>query len=110
MSLFAAIFGIGLGGEYLIIPLMAAELFGVGVLGRVMGIIVTADGVAEAVSPMLVGYLRDVTGSYRAGFTWLIVVALVGAAAIAMLPRRSRIGTDRVRQATPRDFGAPASA
>jgi MFS family permease len=71
MSLFAAIFGIGLGGEYLIIPLMAAELF----------------GVAEAVSPMLVGYLRDVTGSYRAGFTWLIVVALVGAAAIAMLPR-----------------------
>jgi MFS family permease len=87
MVLFAAIFGIGLGGEYLIIPLMAAELFGVGVLGRVMGIIVTADGVAEAVSPMLVGYLRDVTGSYRAGFTWLIVVALVGAAAIAMLPR-----------------------
>jgi MFS family permease len=89
MSLFAAIFGIGLGGEYLIIPLMAAELFGVAVLGRVMGIIVTADGVAEAVSPMLVGYLRDVTGSYRPGFTWLIVVALVGAAAIALLPRRA---------------------
>jgi MFS family permease len=88
MGLFAAIFGVGLGGEYLIIPLMAAELFGVGVLGRVMGIIVTADGVAEAVSPMLVGYLRDVTGSYSAGFTWLIVVALVGAAAIALLPRR----------------------
>ena len=90
MGLFAAIFGIGLGGEYLIIPLMAAELFGVGVLGRVMGIIVTADGVAEAVSPMLVGYLRDVTGSYRAGFTWLIVVALVGAAAVALLPRGVR--------------------
>ncbi len=32
MGLFAAIFGLGLGGEYLIIPLMAAELFGVGVL------------------------------------------------------------------------------
>jgi MFS family permease len=37
MYLFAAIFGLGLGGEYLIIPLMAAELFGVRVLGRVMG-------------------------------------------------------------------------
>jgi MFS family permease len=84
---FAATFGIGLGGEYLIIPLMAAELFGVGVLGRVMGIIVTADGVAEAVSPMLVGYLRDATGSYRAGFAMLIAVALLGAAAIALLPR-----------------------
>lgn len=88
MSLFAVLFGIGLGGEYLIIPLMAAELFGVGVLGRVMGIVVTADGVAEALSPMLVGYLRDATGSYRAGFIWLIAVALVGAAAIALLPRR----------------------
>ena len=89
MGLFAAIFGLGLGGEYLIIPLMAAELFGVGVLGRVMGIVVTADGVAEAVSPMLVGYLRDVTGSYSAGFVWLIGAALVGAAAIALLPRAS---------------------
>jgi MFS family permease len=87
MGAFAVVFGIGLGGEYLIIPLMAAELFGVGVLGRVMGIVVTADGVAEAVSPMFVGYLRDVTGSYGAGFTWLIGVALVGAAAIALLPR-----------------------
>ena len=89
MGLFAVVFGIGLGGEYLIIPLMAAELFGVGVLGRVMGIVVTADGVAEAVSPMFVGYLRDVTGSYNAGFVWLIGVALVGAMAISLLPRRA---------------------
>ena len=87
MQLFAVLFGIGLGGEYLIIPLMAAELFGVRVLGRVMGIVVTADGVAEAVSPMLVGYLRDVTGSYHAGFSALVAVAILGAAAIAWLPR-----------------------
>jgi MFS family permease len=88
MGLFAVVFGIGLGGEYLIIPLMAAELFGVGVLGRVMGIVVTANGVAEAVSPMFVGYLRDVTGSYSAGFVWLVGVALVGAVAIMLLPTR----------------------
>src|SRR5262249_42770028 len=81
--LFAAIFGLGLGGEYLIIPLMAGELFGVKVLGRVMGIVLTADGVAEATAPMLVGYLRDRTGSYQLGFTTLVVTALVGAAAIA---------------------------
>lgn len=84
---FSVIFGLGLGGEYLIIPLIAAELFGVGVLGRVMGIIVTADGVAEAVSPMFIGYLRDATGSYQVGFLALIAVALVGTAAIALLPR-----------------------
>jgi MFS family permease len=90
MYLFAVTFGIGLGGEYMIIPLLAAELFGVGVLGRVMGIVVTADGVAEAVSPMLVGYLRDATGAYRVGFTALVGVALLGAVAIALIPTRTR--------------------
>src|SRR5437764_1180489 len=53
--LFAVVFGIGLGGEYMVIPLMAAELFGVRVLGRAMGVILTGDGVAEAVAPVLVG-------------------------------------------------------
>jgi MFS family permease len=88
MYLFAAIFGLGLGGEYLIIPLMAGELFGVKVLGRVMGIVLTADGVAEATAPMLVGYLRDRGSSYSTGFITLVVAALVGAIAIALLPRR----------------------
>ena len=88
MYAFAVVFGLGLGGEYLIVPLIAAELFGVGVLGRLLGVVLTADGVAEAVSPMLVGYLHDVSGSYRIGFFWLIAVALTGAAAVAALPRQ----------------------
>ena len=85
--LFAAIFGLGLGGEYMIIPLMTAELFGVRVLGRAMGIILTADGVAEATAPFLVGHMRDASGSYVSGFTTLIVFAIAGALAIGMLPR-----------------------
>jgi MFS family permease len=85
---FAVIFGIGLGGEYMVIPLMAAELFGVKVLGRAMGIVLTADGVAEAVAPWLVGRMHDATGSYASGFSMLIGCALVGAIAIAFLPRR----------------------
>ena len=89
MYAFAVMFGLGLGGEYMIIPLMAAELFGVRVLGRLMGVILTADGVAEATSPMLIGYLRDRTGSYDLGFTLLIGIALAGTLAISMLPRRT---------------------
>ena len=90
MYAFAALFGLGLGGEYLIIPLMAGELFGVRVLGRVMGIVLTADGVAEATAPMLVGYLRDRTGSYDVGFFVLVGAALLGTLAIWMLPRPNR--------------------
>ena len=85
--IFAVVFGIGLGGEYMVIPLMAAELFGVRVLGRVMGIVLTADGVGEAVAPWLLGRMRDATGSYGSGFAALIACAVVGAVAILFLPR-----------------------
>jgi len=85
---FSIVFGLGLGGEYMIIPLMAAELFGVRILGRLLGVILTADGVAEATSPMLIGYLRDHSASYQSGFLLLIGVALAGTVAISMLPNR----------------------
>jgi sugar phosphate permease len=88
MYLFAAVFGLGLGGEYMIIPLMAAELFGTKSLGRLMGIVLTADGVAEATLPMLVGRLRDTTGNYHTAFCVLIGIALLGTLAIALLPRK----------------------
>ena len=86
--LFALVFGIGLGGDYMIIPLMAADLFGVKVMGRVMGIILTADGLAEALSPILVGWLRDQSGNYANGFAALILLAAIGAGAVALLPRK----------------------
>jgi len=85
--IFAAVFGIGLGGDYLIVPLMTADIFGVQLLGRLLGVILTVGSVAEAVSPWLVGRLRDTTGSYSAGFLALIGMALLGAAAAAMLPK-----------------------
>lgn len=87
MIVFAVLFGLGLGGEYMILPLVAAELFGVKVLGRLMGVILTADGVAEAVTPMLVAKMRDTTGSYDAGFVLLTGLAFLGLFTISFLPR-----------------------
>jgi hypothetical protein len=85
--LFVVVFGLGLGGEYMIIPLVAGELFGAAVLGSVMGIILTADGVAEAVMPLLVGSLRDIRGSYTLAFELLMALSAIGAAAVALLPQ-----------------------
>jgi len=101
MYLFAGVFGLGLGGEYMIIPLVAGDLFGVKVLGRVMGIVLTADGVAEATAPMLVGYLRDVTGSYDAGFAVLIGAAILGALAIVLLPARRELDVPAATRQSP---------
>jgi MFS family permease len=107
MYVFAGVFGLGLGGEYMIIPLMAAELFGVRVLGRLMGVLLTADGVAEATTPMFVAHLRDVTGSYRTGFLVLIAIAIVGALAIAFLPRPKAHADTVGRVFRPGVMGAP---
>jgi MFS family permease len=88
LYIFAVVFGLGLGGDYMIIPLMAGDLFGVRTLGRVMGIILVADGIAEATMPMLVGDLFDKSGSYNYGFIALIGLALFGTIIISWLPRR----------------------
>jgi len=88
--LFAVIFGIGLGGDYMIIPLMAGDLFGVKILGRVMGIVLVADGLAESLTPMLVGALyNNAEKSYLLGFTVVICMALAGAIIVSFLPRTS---------------------
>jgi sugar phosphate permease len=90
--IFAVVFGIGLGGDYMIIPLMAGDLFGVRVLGRTMGIILVADGIAESLFPMLLGALyNDSTKSYALGFTVLICVALTGALIVSFLPKTKKV-------------------
>jgi sugar phosphate permease len=89
--IFAITFGIALGGDYMIIPLMAAELFGVRVMGRVMGIILTGDGLGEALAPFMVGWLRDVTGSYAKGFSALIILAVIGIVAVLLTPKKAKL-------------------
>ena len=51
MYVFAVVFGLGLGGEYLIIPLVAAELFGVSLaLGAfVAGVVVSESPLSHQV-------------------------------------------------------------
>jgi len=85
-----AIFGIGLGGDYMIIPLITAEVFGLEILGRLLGVILTVGGIAEAAAPWLIGRLRDATGSYRESCFVLVGIALLGSVAVVALPGRQR--------------------
>jgi len=86
----AVVFGIGLGGDYMIVPLMTAEIFGIEILGRLLGVILTAGGIAEAAAPWVIGRLRDATGNYFVSCFVLVVVALLGAIAVLGLPGRKR--------------------
>jgi cyanate permease len=69
--------------------LLAAELFDAQMLGRLLGVILTTDGIAEGVAPWMVGRIRDFTGSYSKAFLFLIAVSLLGSAAVLLLPKRA---------------------
>src|SRR5260370_24280586 len=58
MYVFAVIFGIDLGGDYMIIPLMTAEILGVRILAPLMSFLLAADSGAEAVSRQIVARLH----------------------------------------------------
>lgn len=87
--LFAVAFGLGLGADFMLIPLMAAELFGPNSLARVMGIILPVDSVGQTVFPFLLGFMYDQAGNYNAGLALVFSLAMIGAIAVAMLPRNT---------------------
>lgn len=84
---FAVIFGFGMGADYMLIPLLTADCFGLRSLGRIMGVIITTDSVGQAFAPVVVGHIFDVTKSYDWAFVLLTAMALSGALAIAFVRR-----------------------
>ena len=101
------LFGVGLGGDYMIIPLMAADLFGLKVMGRLMGIVLTADGLAEALVPWAVATTRDHTGSYSLGFGLLVALAALGRAGGGLPAGHATGGGARSRNGIGRWSGPP---
>jgi MFS family permease len=88
--LFAFIFGFGMGADYMLIPLVTAQCFGLASLGRLMGIILTSDAIGQAFTPVLVGRLFDVYRSYDLGFAVLAAAGLLAAGAALLIPRGVR--------------------
>lgn len=86
--LFALIFGFAMGADYMLIPLMAADQFGLNSLARAMSAILPTDTIAQFWFPNLVARLRDLLmGDYTTAMLAVFGTAFVGAVAIALLPR-----------------------
>jgi MFS family permease len=89
LYIFAVAFGFSMGADYMLIPLMVAEQFGVNTLARAMSIILPVNMIGLTWCPYLVSYIREHHGSYREGMAVVVGIAMLGAFAIAALPRRS---------------------
>ena len=84
---FAVIFGFAMGADYMLIPLMAAKQFGVNSLARAMAVILPVNTIGQTWIPQGVSYLRENFGNYTAAMGVVLAIAMVGALAIALLPK-----------------------
>jgi MFS family permease len=92
LYVFAVLFGMGLGADYMLIPLMAAEQFGINSLGRAMAVILPVNTIGQTWLPFLVSVLRDRLGNYSTAMGVVLAIALAGAVSIAILPAHSATG------------------
>ncbi len=88
---FAILFGFGMGADYMLIPLMAAEQFGVNSLARAMAIILPVNTIGQTWFPYFVSILYQKLGNYTYAMGAVLAVAMIGAISILILPRNSRL-------------------
>ncbi|MBV9760859.1 MAG: MFS transporter [Acidobacteriaceae bacterium] len=86
--IFAVVFGFSMGADYMLIPLMAAEQFGINTLARAMAVILPFNTIGQTWCPYLVSALRERFGNYLAPMAVVFAIAMLGALAIAAMPRR----------------------
>src|ERR1022692_1730894 len=84
---FAVLFGFGMGADYMLIPLMAAEQFGVNTLARAMAIILPVNTIGQTWFPYFVSILHERFGSYAIALRAVFAVSVIGALASLLLPR-----------------------
>jgi len=101
---FALLFGFGMGADYMLIPLMAADQFGVNTLARAMAIILPTDTIGQTWFPYIVSLLHRAWDGYNNALMVVFAMALIGAIAIALLPKHSPDDEETV----PGAAGAPA--
>jgi MFS family permease len=89
LYVFSVVFGFSMGADYMLIPLMAAEQFGVNSLPRAMAIILPANTIGQTWLPYMVSAMRERFGSYSTPMAAVFGIAMVGAVAIMLLPKRA---------------------
>ncbi|MEO7385443.1 MAG: MFS transporter [Gammaproteobacteria bacterium] len=82
---FAVIFGLGFGGSFTLIQLVAVESFGQRALGRILGVVTFVDTMGGAAGTLLAGQIRTATGDYFVTFAVVVVVAVIAVANVVLI-------------------------
>ncbi len=85
---FAVVFGLAMGADYMLIPLMAADQFGLASLGKAMSAILPSDTIMQFWNPRIIAALAARLAGYAQALWAVFGLAALGALAIALLPRK----------------------
>jgi len=94
LYLAAVIFGAAGWGAATTITPLTASLFGLRAHGTILAHVLVGSTIGGATGPVLIGYVYDITGSYRYGF--LITLAVIAAAMVTTLLLKPMEETDKL--------------
>ena len=86
---FAILYGFAMGADYMLIPLVTADCFGLSALGKLLSLIIMGYSLGQWFGPWLAGRIFDTYHTYNPAWIMMSVAAVVGAALIyAIKPAR----------------------
>jgi MFS transporter, OFA family, oxalate/formate antiporter len=91
---FAVVFGFSMGADYMLIPLVTAECFGTGSLGKLLALIIMGYSIGQWAAPWFVGKMFDAQHSYDPAWRIVAILGMTGAVTIYAIPTSVRIQTD----------------
>jgi len=84
--LFCVLYGIALGADYLLIVVVAADLYNIVTLPRVLALLIPVMTVGQTWTPYLISLIREQSGSYVIPLAIILLMAVVGRGLLALLP------------------------
>jgi MFS family permease len=79
---FAFVFGFAMGADYMLIPLVTAECFGIVSLGKLLALVIVGYSLGQWGAPWIAGRIFDARHSYELAWKIMAAASLLGAAAI----------------------------
>jgi MFS family permease len=85
---FAIVFGFAMGADYMLIPLVTAECFGLSSLGKLLALIIVAYSIGQWAGPYIAGRIFDTHHSYDLAWQVMATAGVLGSLAIYAIVKR----------------------
>jgi MFS family permease len=84
---FVTLFGFAVGADYMLIPLVTAECFGIGSLGKLLALIIMGYSLGQWIYPWVAGKIFDSYHSYDLAWGLAAISGVLGAIAIMSIQK-----------------------